>query len=243
MIEQKGKRSLTGGKIIITVILLASAIFIAVTGYKIFTGYRIKMKYEKYSKIRNWQDAKTLFEADRENNELKFFSFGWGRNSSLDTLETKYGLEVAFMGDRITDNYLLYDYYVATEIIKDRKFFPRYHERADSIWEYFDRAMETRDIEYLIANSLDTIQCSELQIPSPHYDEYYDARFIFEHHLKELMQLDDLSTSGYSSRDEDSLIYIIYDIKSRQAPEGGYNLIFRFVGKGNRYYFAGMIMT
>jgi hypothetical protein len=202
--------------------------------------YKIK---RKYSQIKNWQDAKELFQSDLDKNELKYFYFGLGDNPDMDTLETKYNLDVIFMGDLISTNYILYDYYVSTMIIKNNRFKLPYRSISDSIWDYFVRAMETSDIEYLIANSFDSINCSELGVPSGKNDEVYESEFIFNNHLDKLMHLDNLSTHRQDIYETDSTLDINYQIKCPNAEEGGYNLIFFFKKRGDKYLFSGMILT
>ena len=209
------------------IVILCGIIF----GFLEIREIRYRNITKKYSQIKNWK------------NELKYFCFGLGYNTDLDTLEINYNLDVIFMGDLIYTCYLLYDFYVATEVIKDYRFKIPYRTVADSIWDYFVRAMETDDIEYMIANSLDSINCSELDIPTEKNDEIYESKFIFNNNLDKLMHQDNLLTRDHNTYETDSTIYINYQIKCSKAEEGGYNLIFFFEKKENKYLFSGMILS
>lgn len=225
------------------IILIIVAFFAIAFGFLKIREIRAHKSMRKYSRINNWKDAKEIFKSDVEKNELKYFTFGLSYNTDLDSLESKYNLDVIFMGDIIHNSYLLYDFYVATEIIRDHKFRLPYRTVADSIWDYFQRAMETSDVAYLIANSMDSISCSELDIPGRKNNEIYESKFIFNNYLDQLMHLDDFSSYRQNIHETDSMININYFIESKNSEEKGYNLIFYFIKKGDIFLFSGMLLT
>jgi hypothetical protein len=102
--------------------------------------------------------------------------------------------------------------------------------------------MESRNINYLIINSLDTIQCGDCNLDK-NRNEYFSSRFVFENHLEKIMHLKSLTNRNYSMYQDDSSIHVMYEIRTSNALEGGYNLIFNFVKVDSKYFFAGMIVT
>lgn len=114
---------------------------------------------------------------------------------------------------------------------------------ADSIWFQFARNMEIRNIDYLIKNSLDTIQCTECEVGVNHNNYYYNAKMIFDDHLDKLMHLDSLTNREHSTYMDDNEMHVIYSIETNQYFEGYYGLIFNFKRDGNKYLFSGMVLT
>lgn len=113
----------------------------------------------------------------------------------------------------------------------------------DSLWLQFANSMETKNIEFLVANSLDTIQCADCNLDNNPDNEYYESKFVFENHMDKLMHLDKLSNKDHYIYQDDSLMHVVYSIKNLNAFEGGYNLIFNFVKVDDKYLFKGMIVT
>src|SRR5688572_19374354 len=64
--------------------------------------------------------------------------------------------------------------------------------QADSIWISFMTQMENGNVEFLLENSLDTIQCVDCNIESGGQSEFYDSDLIFNHHLGKLKHLKSL---------------------------------------------------
>ena len=115
--------------------------------------------------------------------------------------------------------------------------------KTDSIWLKFAKAMESKDVDFLINNSLDTVSCFDCSIDTNNEINYFDAEFIFQNHIDKIMHLKSLSKKEYSISEIDSnLIKIVYNIKSPKAPEGGYGLIFTLIKKNDKYYFQGMMV-
>ncbi len=115
--------------------------------------------------------------------------------------------------------------------------------KTDSIWLKFAKAMELKDVDFLINNSLDTISCFDCCIDTNNEINYFDAEFIFQNHLDKLMHLKSLSKKEYLISEIDSnLIKVVYNVKTSQAPEGGYSLIFTLIKKDDKYYFQGMMV-
>lgn len=115
----------------------------------------------------------------------------------------------------------------------------------DSIWIPFVKAMESNDIEFLIANSLDSLTCFDCDIDTDidSQKEYFDSEFLLKNHLDKLMHLPTLSDKPFSTYQlQDDLLRIGYTIETTQAPEGAYSLFFTLVKKDKKYYFQGMIV-
>ena len=111
---------------------------------------------------------------------------------------------------------------------------------ADSLWTEYARAMETKNIQYLIENSLDTIQCGDCIFDNKSKSEYYDSEMIFEDYLDKLMHLDSLTNREFSTFRNDTIIRISYNIKWKLAPEGAYGLVFTFKKRNKMFLFDGM---
>jgi hypothetical protein len=205
---------------------------------------RFNKVVSEYLKIDNYQDAKDLFDRDFKNHELKYFTYGMYYDKSyFKEIKNEFNLEIFNMGCINEGRLCLYDYYVETEIIKNTQHENFFTDTSDSLWDCYVRALETKKIDYLISNSFDTIICAELGIPSLSNDERYPSKLIYENYLDKLMHLDDLSTRERSVYKDDDEIKVNYKISSKTAEEGGYNLIFIFKKKGDKYLFYGMIMT
>jgi hypothetical protein len=115
--------------------------------------------------------------------------------------------------------------------------------KTDSIWLKFAEALESKDINYLIKNSLDTISCFDCNIDSDNEEEYFNKEFIFQNYIDRIMHIDSLSKRDYSSYCIDNnRIKIVYSIYSKKSPEGKYSLIFSLTKIKDNYYFQGMIV-
>lgn len=113
----------------------------------------------------------------------------------------------------------------------------------DSLWLQFAYRMETKDIDFLVNNSLDTIQCADCNLDGNPDNEYYESKFVFEKHIDKIMHIDSLRNKGHYIYQDDSLMHVVYSIKNLNAFEGGYNLIFNFIKVDERYLFKGIIVT
>ena len=113
---------------------------------------------------------------------------------------------------------------------------------ADSLWIDFSTAIENKDFAYLVENSLDTIECIDCTNDSAIEKPYFKSDFIFQNHLESLYNHEYLEKLQYTTFHSDTNeIRINYSIESPQAPEGGYNIIYTFIRKNNKYLFKGMI--
>ncbi|MFC0878937.1 hypothetical protein ACE01N_20250 [Saccharicrinis sp. FJH2] len=225
------------------IILCALCGLIIFFGFRKFKIYQTNKIINRYSRIETYNDAKKLFESDLEKNDLKYFFFGQAYNTNFDSIKKKYDLKVIFMGDIIDQELNMYNHIIEKEILKKS---PWNHStnKADSIWSDFMNALETRQINYLLVNSFDTIICSELSDSLKNsFGDRYEAKFIFENHLDELMHLKNLSTQNWHVYNNDSIIRIHFTIKCKAAEEGAYDLIFMFDKNENKYLFSGMITT
>lgn len=113
----------------------------------------------------------------------------------------------------------------------------------DSLWLQFANRMKTKDIEFLVNNSLDTIQCADCNLDGNPDNEYYESKIVFENHMDKLMHINSFQNKDYYIYQDDSLMHVVYSIKNYNALEGGYNLMFNFVKKDGKYLFQGMIVT
>ena len=108
----------------------------------------------------------------------------------------------------------------------------------DSLWLNFATAMERNDLEYLLANSLDSIRCVDCNPTTPNWeDEVYEAEYLFRNHLTDLMHLDNL-TSGFSTYQDSTLLRVGYSVEAPQAEEGVYTLVFTLERINEKYFLA-----
>lgn len=113
----------------------------------------------------------------------------------------------------------------------------------DSIWLPFVNAMESKDIEFLIANSLNSLTCYDCNIDLDNQEEYFDSEFLLKNHLDKVMHLSTLTDKPFSTYQvQNDLVRIGYKIKTPQAPESTYSLFFTLTKKGEKYYFQGMMV-
>lgn len=116
----------------------------------------------------------------------------------------------------------------------------------DSLWISFRDQLENRNTEYLLANSLDTIQCTECKIEQLRPNEFYESGIIYSKHIDELMHLKSLKEFNFSTFtttvDNNQLVRVSYSLESSSGSER-YNLIFSFLKTERGYLFQGMILT
>lgn len=106
----------------------------------------------------------------------------------------------------------------------------------DSLWLNFATAMDQNNLEFLLLNSSDSIRCVDCEpVNSTRESETYKAEYLFINRLSELMHLDNLSTTDFSTFLDSTSIKVNYSIKTRNAPEGGYNLIFVLEKRNGKY--------
>ena len=111
---------------------------------------------------------------------------------------------------------------------------------ADSLWIEYATAIETKNIEYLIKNSFDIIQCVDCILDNKSNSEYYYSEILFNGYLDKLMHMDSLTNREFSTFMTDSIIRINYNIEWKLAPEGAYGLVFTFKKRDERFKFYGM---
>lgn len=113
---------------------------------------------------------------------------------------------------------------------------------ADSVWIVFREALQQGQIEYLLSNSFDSIQCIDCLPDSlKTINEIYDSRLIYRQHLRELMHLDSLNNYDFSTFQNDTMFYVSYSIEWKYAEEGSYGLHYIFKKNNDKYLFSGMI--
>ena len=102
--------------------------------------------------------------------------------------------------------------------------------------------MEMKNIDFLINNSLDSVTCYDCSILDGQ-KEIFASEFIFKNYLDKIMHIQSLLNKEFSTYQVDSkLIRIVYQVKTQQAPEGEYGLIFTLIKKDKKYYFKGMMV-
>lgn len=115
--------------------------------------------------------------------------------------------------------------------------------QADSIWINFRTQIENKNIDFLIKNSLDTIQCVDCDIRPDHGSEFYDAAVVFNNHLDKLKHLKSLKEKEFTTHEEDNMISVNYSFPATFSQDHGYNLIFTFIKVDDKYLFTGMFVT
>lgn len=114
---------------------------------------------------------------------------------------------------------------------------------ADSIWLNFAKALEIKDTNFLINNSIDTVSCFDCNIVINNEMNYFDSEFIFKNHIDKIMHLKSLTDKEYSiSQIGENMIKVVYNVKATKAPEDGYSLIFTLVKINGKHYFTGMMV-
>jgi hypothetical protein len=107
----------------------------------------------------------------------------------------------------------------------------------------FQKAMKTKDIKYLLANSNDKIQCFDCNLIEGNSNDFYNSTFIFNNHLDKLMHINDLQDNEFTTYEQDGEMIVTYSITAKFAEEGGYNLFFIFNVTETGYKFKGMTLT
>lgn len=113
----------------------------------------------------------------------------------------------------------------------------------DSVWLKFAKAMDSKDIDFLIKNSLDSVTCYDCNIGVDSSKEYFNTKFIFTNHLDKIKHLQVLLNKPFSTYKVDNdYAKVVYNIRVPQAPEKDYGLFFTLVKKVKTYYFQGMMV-
>ena len=109
----------------------------------------------------------------------------------------------------------------------------------DSVWLELAVAMENEDIEFLLDHAMDSITCVDCIPENSAWEEAtYPAEYLFLNHLSELMHLEALSTSNFSSYQDSSMIRVGYNLSHPMAEEGGYTMVFTLHQVGKKYLLA-----
>mgnify|MGYP000309547049 CR=1 FL=1 len=108
----------------------------------------------------------------------------------------------------------------------------------NSFWENFKTKLEKNDLEYLIKNSFDSIQCIDC-VPNER-GMLYSPKFIYINYKNEFYDKIFLDEKKYSVYQKDSIIRINYSFKGKFGNEG-HNIIYMFDKKENKFLLSGMI--
>ena len=135
-----------------------------------------------YLQIENYQEAKELFERDLENHELKYFAYGMYYDKAYyKKLKKMYDLEIFHMGCIIEGRLKKYNHYIETEVMDNSFRETNYLNKADSIWTYFIKSLDTKDYDYLVLNSNDSIFVSS-GLLNGLVKGNYEAKYLFENY-------------------------------------------------------------
>jgi hypothetical protein len=115
--------------------------------------------------------------------------------------------------------------------------------QADSVWINFMTQLEKGNVDFLLKNSLDTVQCVDCGIEAHPTTEYYSSGLIFNHYLEQIKHLKSFKDNEFSTHVEDNLIRVNYSFPSTYFQDHGYNLIFTFIKVDDKYLFTGMFVT
>lgn len=114
--------------------------------------------------------------------------------------------------------------------------------QADSIWINFRTQLEKGNVDFLIRNSLDTIQCVDCEIEAHPTTEYFSSDLIFNHYLEQIYS-ESIKDKEFKTHVEDNLIRVNYSFSATHSQDHGYNLIFTFIKVDDKYLFTGMFVT
>ena len=116
---------------------------------------------------------------------------------------------------------------------------PRKLTATDSLWLNFATAMNNKNIDFLLANSLDSISCVDCEPNNSGTDKrVHDAEYLYMNLMPELRYLNDLTATKFSTFEDSTSIKVNYSIKSNNALEGSYNLIFILELVNGNFYLA-----
>lgn len=111
------------------------------------------------------------------------------------------------------------------------------NEVENKIWFDFKSAIDKRDSNYFLNNSLDTIHCVDCVLDvDKRIDENYSAKFLFEKHLDEVSppKNADRNLHSVSFSDDSSKVIVDYVFPNS-------NLFYFFVKDGEKYKFSERI--
>src|SRR5688572_1543016 len=80
--------------------------------------------------------------------------------------------------------------------------------QADSVWVNFMIQLDSANVDYLLKNSLDTIQCVDCEIKAHETAEFFSSELIFNHYLEQIRHLKSLKDLEFTTHVEDNLIRV-----------------------------------
>jgi hypothetical protein len=110
--------------------------------------------------------------------------------------------------------------------------------RDEQFWVDFSGALRKEDTKYLLAHSLDTIQCGDCALNAGGESEFFETSFLFTNHIDHFKPKEHFQE--YSIYNDEGVYRVNYRIKWRQAPAGAYNVIYNFVETAEGFKFQGM---
>jgi hypothetical protein len=131
------------------------------------------------------------------------------------------------------DYYIIHCFYSNDEI----EFYLKSSDvrNAESVWWKFLKAIEEKNIEYLIENSYDTIFCTDCILDLKESSELYESKLIYQNNIEEFADIELLKQSNYSIYATDSLFRVNFKIEESDAEEGAYNIVFTFLKHKHKF--------
>jgi hypothetical protein len=111
-------------------------------------------------------------------------------------------------------------------------------DKPEQFWVGFSTALKRGDTKYLIAHSLDSIQCGNCAIDTITDSKFYRADFLFTRHLEKFKLTE--HHKEYSIASDEGVYRVNYRIEWKQAPAGAYNEIYNFIDTPEGFKFQGM---
>ncbi|MFC5045803.1 hypothetical protein ACFSTE_19800 [Aquimarina hainanensis] len=106
-------------------------------------------------------------------------------------------------------------------------------------WEVFTKKIETGDVAYLLAHSLDTIDCVDCNQRAD--QQRLPAWLVYKNYRDRLYNKNELNNRSYTVYEDDSIVRISYEFQENIFRLEGWNRIYMFRKKNDTYWFEGMI--
>lgn len=108
----------------------------------------------------------------------------------------------------------------------------------DVFWENFKQKLQKNDINYLLKNSLDSINCSDCNSNS--IDELFSSKAVFSKYKNQFYKNSLLDNKNYTVNKNDSFIRVNYIFVGKNGNEG-HNIIYIFDKIDNQFLLSGKI--
>ena len=156
--------------------------------------------------LKKYDDLQKLKKTEKDNQELLELDLKLKRfESKVGKKIVVAGLLISFLSFLITVGTL--QLWPTDKNIKTQK-----NTKKNLIWVNFKDAIENNKIDYLLKNSIDSIQCIDCVIGKN--EKLHSSKFIFKNHIKKLYNKELLKNKDYSISINDSIIRVIYDFNN-----------------------------